>query len=220
MSHLSTNFSGNLTNDPVFRKVGDNKAVTRFRLASSRRRMTGETDQNGNPVWEDTDTLYMDVECWGQLALNTAASLSKGSPVLVEGKLVTDTWETKVGEDNFGKPVMETRSKNVMKANRIGFDMSNYQVTVRKVTGANAEPEEPLTVEQALARQAAAENGVDERRVSAEDFAASSASGGATGGGAADGAAEDATDGTEDTFAKDDNAVLVGAGEGGDKKPF
>lgn len=208
MSHLSTNISGNLTVDPNMKKVGDNKVVTQFRIASSRRRMTGELDNNGNPVWEDVDTLYIDVECWGQLALNTAASLRKGNPVLVEGKLVTDMWEAKVGQDNFGKAVTEPRSKIVMKANRIGFDMSNYQLTTRKSAVANIEPEEEASINDVLEQQARsaadAAGGVDERRVSAEDFASSPSF----------------DDAAVDAAGSGDGDQLVGAGEGADAAPF
>ena len=61
------------------------------------------------------------------MANNCRVSLFKGAPVSVTGKLVTKTWSEE-GVDETGKPVTQTRSKIMLKATQVSFDLSNYQV--------------------------------------------------------------------------------------------
>ena len=120
---------GNLVVEPKITRVGERGvALTKFRVASSRRRRTNDKDQNGNDVWADTDQLYIDVACWGDLAVNAAVSLFRGCPVVLVGRLLTETWE---GEEG-GKTV--TRSKIVMRASHVAFDLANFQINSRKTT--------------------------------------------------------------------------------------
>jgi single-strand DNA-binding protein len=82
---------GNVAEDPR-RKNTQNGAVTNFRLASTPRRYDAGTGQ-----YVDGSTFWVDVECWGSLSGNVAASISKGDPVLVQGALYTDSWESDAG---------------------------------------------------------------------------------------------------------------------------
>ena len=53
-----------------------------FRVAANERiqnRITGE--------WSDGETTYLTVKCWGRLAENVAASVAKGQPVVITGRL-------------------------------------------------------------------------------------------------------------------------------------
>lgn len=53
-----------------------------FRVAANERiqnRITGE--------WSDGESTYLTVKCWGRLAENVAASVSKGQPVVITGRL-------------------------------------------------------------------------------------------------------------------------------------
>lgn len=176
MSHLHTHLHGNLIDNPVFRTFENSEAeLCKFRLAASRRRLTTQKGNNGNEadgasgantkeVWEDTDQLYIDVECWGQLAVNVAASLKKGLPVLVCGKLVTETWEV---DSSHPEKEKEMRSKIVLKASHVAFDLSHYQVSsVRSAPMGNTlkgqKPVEPKTKWDLIGDES-------EHRVSAED---------------------------------------------------
>ncbi|MBG6122216.1 single-strand DNA-binding protein [Corynebacterium aquatimens] len=94
-----------------------------MRVATSRRVMTNDLDPNGKPVWEDTDSLYLDVECWGQLAVNTHVSLKKGLPVIVVGRLVTEKWEETL--ENSKDVVF--RYRTIMKANQVALELSRHQ---------------------------------------------------------------------------------------------
>ncbi len=83
--------SGRLTQEPELRYTPSGKAVTRLRLAVPRR----FKDQNGE--WRD-ETLFIDVTAWGPLAERSADRLGKGSPVLVQGRLRSRSWESDTGQ--------------------------------------------------------------------------------------------------------------------------
>lgn len=78
---------GNMTRDVELRYTQGGTAVTDIGLAVNDRRksQTGE--------WVD-ETTFVDVTLWGRTAEVASEYLSKGSPVLVEGRLKLDTWET------------------------------------------------------------------------------------------------------------------------------
>src|SRR5262249_38221360 len=59
-----------------------------FGVAVNRRWQNRQTND-----WEESVSFF-DIVCWGQLAENTAQSLSKGTRVLVSGRLDQRSWET------------------------------------------------------------------------------------------------------------------------------
>lgn len=85
---------GNLINDPVSRRVGD-QDFTRFRMASNSRRRTAEG------TWEPGNSLFLTVNCWGKVADGVAGVLYKGDPVVVVGHIYTDDYEDKEGIRRF-----------------------------------------------------------------------------------------------------------------------
>ena len=70
------------------RRLADGTAVANFRVVSTQRRY----DRSAGG-WVDGDKLYIDVTCWRELAENVAASLTKGDPVVVTGRLYTRSFE-------------------------------------------------------------------------------------------------------------------------------
>ncbi|AWB84555.1 single-stranded DNA-binding protein [Corynebacterium liangguodongii] len=165
MSQMHVTVNGNLTHDPELLHFGDQKFLAKFRVASSRSYRTNEKGNNDKPIWQEVDNLFIDVECWGQLAVNSMASLFKGAPVIATGYLVSDMWEDASRLNDKGEPV--TRQKIVLKAYRVAFELGNYQVSSKKVSHQGNTPEgmSPVTVVsgEELVAQSAAE------RVSAED---------------------------------------------------
>lgn len=93
MNDTILNITGNLTADPEIRYTPQGAAVVSFTVASTPRAYNKQTNE-----WEDGDTLYMRCSAWRQLAENVAESLTKGSRVMVEGKLKQRSYETKEGE--------------------------------------------------------------------------------------------------------------------------
>ena len=77
---------GNLTADPELRYAPSGAAVCDLRLAVNRRYKTG----SGEPK---EDVCYIDIVVWNKQAENCARYLSKGAPILVEGRLQHDRWE-------------------------------------------------------------------------------------------------------------------------------
>jgi len=78
---------GNLTRDVEIKYTQSGLAVTEVGLAVNDRRK----DASGNWVEE---TTFVDVTLWGRTAEVASEYLSKGSPILIEGRLKLDTWET------------------------------------------------------------------------------------------------------------------------------
>ncbi len=78
---------GNITRDIEVKYIASGTAVTELGLAVNDRRKT----QSGE--WVD-ETTFVDVTLWGRTAEVAGEYLSKGSPVLIEGRLKLDTWET------------------------------------------------------------------------------------------------------------------------------
>lgn len=78
---------GNLTRDIELKYTPSQLAVTDIGLAVNDRRKTA------NGEWVE-ETTFVDVTLWGRTAEIASQYLSKGSPVLIEGRLKLDTWET------------------------------------------------------------------------------------------------------------------------------
>lgn len=76
---------GNLTRDPELRYIPSGTAVATIGLAVNDRVKRGDQ-------WVD-ETTFVDVTLWGRTAEIANEYLSKGSPVLIEGRLKLDTWE-------------------------------------------------------------------------------------------------------------------------------
>ena len=78
---------GNLTRDIELRYTPGGTPVMDNAVAVNDRRKTASGE------WVDEAT-FVDVTFWGRTAEVASEYLSKGSPVLVEGRLKLDTWET------------------------------------------------------------------------------------------------------------------------------
>lgn len=84
---------GNLTQDPELRFTPSGAAVANFTVASTPRQFDRQTNE-----WKDGETLFMRCSVWREAAENVAESLSRGSRVLVTGRLKSRSFETKEGE--------------------------------------------------------------------------------------------------------------------------
>lgn len=85
MSLNSVNIMGNLTRDPELRYTQSGKAVCGLSIANNQ-----VFSKNGERV---TDVSYFDIDVWGVQAENCSKYLSKGSGIVVEGRLKQDRWE-------------------------------------------------------------------------------------------------------------------------------
>lgn len=121
--------TGNLTGDPELRFTPNGAAVANFTIASTPRSF----DRNTNE-WVDGETLFLRCSLWREAAENVTESLTKGTRVIAEGKLVQRSFETKEGEkrtvvelqvDEIG-PSLKYATAQVTKASRGGSSGGNY----------------------------------------------------------------------------------------------
>jgi single-strand DNA-binding protein len=82
---------GNLTRDVELRYVPSGMAVCEFGLAVTDRRKNAQGELVDEPV-------FVDITLWGRTAEVAGEYLSKGSPVLIEGRLKYDQWEGSDGQ--------------------------------------------------------------------------------------------------------------------------
>jgi single-strand DNA-binding protein len=78
---------GNLTRDVELKYTATGLAVTEIGLAVNERRKNQQTGE-----WTE-EPVFVDITLWGRTAEIASEYLSKGSPVLIEGRLKYDTWE-------------------------------------------------------------------------------------------------------------------------------
>ena len=114
---------GNLTADPELRFTPSGAAVANFTVASTPRiydRQSGD--------WKDGEALFLRCNIWREAAENVAESLTRGSRVILTGRLKQRSFETKEGEkrtvmevevDEIG-PSLRYATAKVNKANRGG----------------------------------------------------------------------------------------------------
>lgn len=82
---------GNLTRDPELRYIPSGTAVTTFTVASNR----VYVNQAGE---KKEEACFIRVVVWGRRAEVCGEFLSKGSPVFIEGRLQSRSWEDQSGQ--------------------------------------------------------------------------------------------------------------------------
>ena len=114
---------GNLTADPELRFTPSGAAVANFTVASTPHAFDRQSNE-----WKDGETLFMRCSVWRESAENVAESLTRGTRVVVTGRLKSRSYETKEGEkrtvvemdvDEVG-PSLRYASAKVTKAQRGG----------------------------------------------------------------------------------------------------
>lgn len=113
---------GNLTRDPEIRYNPSGKAVATLSIAVNNRAKKGEKGPD--------DVSFFDVVVWEKQAETCSSYLSKGSGVLVEGRLQQRRWETDDGQ----------------KRSKVEVVASNVQFMPKRQPG--AEPEAEQTVDE------------------------------------------------------------------------
>ena len=81
---------GNLTRDPQLSYLPSQTPVVEFGLASNRRWRSKEGDQR-------EETCFIDCQAFGRMAENISKYCKKGRPLLIEGRLSFNQWETHEG---------------------------------------------------------------------------------------------------------------------------
>lgn len=139
---------GNLTADPELNFTATGAAVANFTVASTPRILDRKTGD-----WKDGETLFLRCTAWRQLAENVAESLTQGTRILVQGRLVQRSFETKEGAkrtvielqvDEVG-PALRYATAKVNKVSRSGEASQSINGTGGGdwVAAGVAEPTEP-----------------------------------------------------------------------------
>lgn len=81
---------GNITRDPELRYTTGGRGVASFGLAVNRR-------WQSNGEWQEAVSFF-NIVAWADLGENAAASLSKGSRVIVTGRLEQRSYDNKEGQ--------------------------------------------------------------------------------------------------------------------------
>ncbi len=116
---------GNLTRDPELKKSPNGVSVAKLRLAVNE---TYKDRQTGQPK---EVACFVDVAVWDKQAESCGQYLTRGSQILVEGRLVYEEWKNAQGE---------SRNRLSVRADRVQFIN-----TVRRPDGAPA-PGGPASV--------------------------------------------------------------------------
>jgi single-strand DNA-binding protein len=117
---------GNLVDDPELRFTPSGAAVAKFRLASTPRMFDKQTQE-----WKDGDPLFLSCSIWRQPAENVSESLTRGTRVIVQGRLRQRSYETREGEK---RTVIE------LEVDEIGPSLRNATATVTKASKGGGQP--------------------------------------------------------------------------------
>lgn len=125
MNDTLITFQGNLGGDVEVRQAGPARVAT-FRVACTPRIYQRKTDE-----WVDGDTQWYRVNAWRSLADHCQASLRRGDPVFVHGRLRAQTWTNSAG--------IEVTSMEV-EATVVGHDLTRGTSTFTRARRAAATP--------------------------------------------------------------------------------
>lgn len=122
MADNTVTLVGNITDDPELRFTPTGRPVANFTVAVNRRQRT----QDGQ--WEDKLDGFFRCNAWADMAENVAESLTKGTRILVTGRLQQRSWEDPEGNkrsaieiqvDEVG-PSLRWATANVTRTSRSG----------------------------------------------------------------------------------------------------
>ncbi len=111
---------GNLTANPELKFTHSGAAVANFTVANNPRFLDRQSGE-----WKDGESLFLRCNAWRQLAENVAESLTKGTRVIVQGRLKQRNFETREGDK---RTVVE------LDVTEIGPALRYATATVRKAT--------------------------------------------------------------------------------------
>lgn len=148
MSDTVITVVGNLTSDPELRFTAAGQAVASFTVASTPRTFDRQAGE-----WKDGEALFLRCNIWRQAAENVAESLTRGSRVIVSGRLRQRSFETREGEkrtvielevDDIGPSLLHATAR-VQKVERgsSGGSQQRSQAPANDPWGAPTDPSEP-----------------------------------------------------------------------------
>ncbi|MBN2017389.1 MAG: single-stranded DNA-binding protein [Candidatus Cloacimonetes bacterium] len=122
--------SGRLTRDVELRYTGSGTPVATMSIAVDR--VYRDSDNN----WQ-TDTSFFRVVAWARLAERVSETLSKGSPVIIEGTLQSRTWQDKDDNNRTSTEIVANRIQNLEREAQDGEQEQRTETS-------NQEPEDDI----------------------------------------------------------------------------
>lgn len=119
--------SGNLVRDPDTRILENGTHLAKMSIANNQR----YRDRNGE--WQEK-TCYVNIIAWRKTAELVGEFCRKGSPVMVEGELVYNSWEDRDGNQ---RSRLEINARRIQFLERRGQD-SSYQDHPNEQNGKNS----------------------------------------------------------------------------------
>lgn len=138
---------GYVATDPESRNLPDGTVVVTFRLASTPRWFDPQTSS-----WRDGHTNWLTVQAFRALGLNALASVKKGQPVVVVGRLKVRFWEGEHGRNTAVD----------VDAAAIGHDLSLGTACFQRTIGSSPVPAEEQGADRAGADPAGTGSGTPE----------------------------------------------------------
>lgn len=87
---------GNFTRDPELRRTNSGTAVVNFGIALNHRFKAGDGEKR-------EEVIFLDCDAWDSGAEVISKYFTKGSPIIVQGRLIQDNWEDKTTGDKRSK---------------------------------------------------------------------------------------------------------------------
>lgn len=117
MNDGQINIVGSLGRDPELMFTQGGRALCKFTVAVSHRYKVGDD-------WKE-ETAWIDCAAWAELGEHVAASCSKGTRVMVAGRLKADEWED--------RETKQKRSKLTCVAESVGVELRWATAVVDRV---------------------------------------------------------------------------------------
>lgn len=118
---------GRVGADPMLKFTQKGDAWCTFRIAHTARVKNGDE-------WKDGQTTWVGVSAWRTLAENVAESITKGTSVIVSGRLEQRDWETQDGE---------RRTSYEIVADEVGLALSFASASVTRNSAGTRQQDQP-----------------------------------------------------------------------------
>jgi single-strand DNA-binding protein len=132
---------GNLGKDPETRNLEGGSKVVKFTLATNE-----QGTRNGEKI---KITEWHDIELWDRQADVAEKYLRKGSKVMIEGKIKTDSWKDQQGVEKQRK-VIRGQSIELLDKSELGSNNSSYEKNQESESNSVSESHVQPTVDEDL----------------------------------------------------------------------
>ena len=124
---------GHLTRDPELKRTNSDMSVAQIGIAINRK----YKNKDGELKEEVT---FVNCEAWGKTAEAMTKYLSKGKPVMIEGRLKLDQWQDDNGNNRSKLKVVVENFQFLDSKDGVSDSGGGYQSSQRKTASASAAP--------------------------------------------------------------------------------